>query len=433
MTLPLSEWPYLPTLVRLALALAIGLFVGVERERRGKDSGLRTFGFAALLGGLGGLLGDNYALLSLSLLGVLIVFLNLHTLLADQGTELTTSAALLVIGFAGVLCGQGHTLTPAALAVITAALLAWKEPLAGFSLGLSEVELRSAILLGILAVVIYPALPPGTVDPWGVVEPRTAWVTVILIAGIDFVNYLLWKLYGSRGIALTGFLGGLVNSSVAVSALAQRVRDTQGQLLEVAYRGMVLAITAMLLRNAVLLALLAPVALAAAAVPLLLMLVASLGLAFRHPQARTSTPPADAPALRLTSPFSLTATLKFGGLLLLIQIASALAQQTLGHIGVYVISLVGGLFSSASAVAAAAILAAKGTITPPMAGVCTIIASLASVVVDVPLAMVAHARPLMQRLAWAMGILLVVGAVGVLVQLAGGAVAQRLVHAWGSL
>lgn len=99
----------------------------------------------------------------------------------------------------------------------------------------------------------------------------------------------------------------------------------------------------------------------------------------------------------------------------------------------YVISLVGGLFSSASAVAAAAILAAKGTITPPMAGVCTIIASLASVVVDVPLAMVAHARPLMQRLAWAMGILLVVGAVGVLVQLAGGAVAQRLVHAWGSL
>jgi uncharacterized membrane protein (DUF4010 family) len=83
--------------------------------------------------------------------------------------------------------------------VITAALLAWKEPLAGFSLGLSEVELRSAILLGILAVVIYPALPPGTIDPWGVVEPRTAWVTVILIAGIGFVNYVLWKLYGARG------------------------------------------------------------------------------------------------------------------------------------------------------------------------------------------------------------------------------------------
>jgi uncharacterized membrane protein (DUF4010 family) len=432
MTLPLAEWPYLPTLVRLALALAIGLFVGVERERRGKESGLRTFGFAALLGGLGGLLGDAYALLSLSLLGVLIVFLNLHTLWSNQGTELTTSAALLVIGFAGVLCGQGHTLTPAALAVITAALLAWKEPLAGFSLGLSEVELRSAILLGILALVIYPALPPGAVDPWGVVEPREAWVTVILIAGIGFVNYVLWKLYGSRGIELTGFLGGLVNSSVAVRELAQRVRDTQGQMLEGAYRGMVLAITAMLLRNAVLMALLAPVALAAAAVPLLLMLVASVGLAFLHPQSWTDASSADAPVLRLASPFALTATLKFGVLLLLIQVASALAQHALGQIGVYVISFFGGLFSSASAVAAAATLGAKGTITPQMAGVCTVIASLTSVVVNVPLALVAHARPLMQRLIWAMSLLLVVGAVGIVAQGAGGGVAHRLVHAWGS-
>jgi uncharacterized membrane protein (DUF4010 family) len=433
MTLPLAEWPYLPTLIRLALALAIGLFVGVERERRGKESGLRTFGFAALLGGLGGLLGEHYALLSLSLLGVLIVFLNLHTLWSNQGTELTTSAALLVIGFAGVLCGQGHTLTPAAIAVITAALLAWKEPLAGFSLGLSDVELRSAILLGILALVIYPALPQGAVDPWGVVEPRTAWVTVILIAGIGFVNYILWKLYGSRGIELTGFLGGLVNSSVAVSELAQRVRDTQGQMLEVAYRGMVLAITAMLVRNAVLLALLAPAALASAAVALLLMLVASVGLAFLHPQARTDAPPADAPVLRLVSPFSLTSTLKFGLILLLIQVAGALAQHTLGQIGVYAISLVGGLFSSASAVAAAATLGAKGTITPRMAGVCAVIASLTSVIVNVPLVLAAHERPLMKRLAWAVGIIMVVGVVGIVAQRAGGTVAYRLVHELGHL
>ena len=41
---------YLPTLMRLALALALGLFVGLERERRGKEAGLRTFGFAALFG-----------------------------------------------------------------------------------------------------------------------------------------------------------------------------------------------------------------------------------------------------------------------------------------------------------------------------------------------------------------------------------------------
>ena len=170
----LSEGPYLLTLQRLALALAVGLFVGLEREWRGKEAGLRTFAFAGLLGGLGGLLGETYALLSIALLGLLVAFLNLQTLRAGEGTELTTSAALLVTGYAGVLCGQGQTLTPAAVAVISAALLTWKERLAGFSIGLSETELRSAILLAILAIVIYPVLPIGAVDPWGLVEPRVA-------------------------------------------------------------------------------------------------------------------------------------------------------------------------------------------------------------------------------------------------------------------
>jgi hypothetical protein len=36
-----SHWAFLPTLVRLALALGTGAFVGLEREHRGK-AGART-------------------------------------------------------------------------------------------------------------------------------------------------------------------------------------------------------------------------------------------------------------------------------------------------------------------------------------------------------------------------------------------------------
>ena len=171
----LSLWPYLPTLMRLGLALVLGIFIGLERERRGKEAGVRTFGLSALLGCLGSLLGQGYAFMTLGLLGVLIVFINWQRMRTNETAELTTSIALLIAGFSGVLCGLGHTFTPVSVAIITAALLAWKEPLKGFSLGLKEEELRSAILLAILTFVIYPVLPYTPLDPWGPTEPRLGY------------------------------------------------------------------------------------------------------------------------------------------------------------------------------------------------------------------------------------------------------------------
>ncbi|MEZ4620537.1 MAG: MgtC/SapB family protein [Caldilineaceae bacterium] len=345
------HWPYLVVIERLSLALAIGLLVGIERERRKKDAGLRTFGLIALLGALGGLLGDIYAILNISLLSILIIFLNLRTLRADKGTELTTSAAILVIGYVGVLSGQGHTLTPAAIGVTTAALLTWKKSLAGFSIKLSDTELRAAILLGILAFVIYPALPEGSIDPWGALEPRAAWITVILIAGIGFINYVLWKIYGERGIVLTGFFGGLVNSSVVTRELAQRAKGAQIHTTNIIYLGILLAIAAMLIRNAVLLAIFAPYALWASVVAFSLMLIAIAGLVLLSRKQPGIFDENEAPPLQnLESPFSLKSALKFGLLLIVIQVSGVLGQQMLGQLGVYVTSLIGGLFSSSSAV-----------------------------------------------------------------------------------
>jgi hypothetical protein len=39
MPIPSFEWPYWHALQRLILALALGLFVGLERQRRGKIAG----------------------------------------------------------------------------------------------------------------------------------------------------------------------------------------------------------------------------------------------------------------------------------------------------------------------------------------------------------------------------------------------------------
>jgi len=424
----LPSWPYLPTLARLGLALAIGLFIGIERERRHKEAGLRTFAFASVLGAVGGLLGDPFSWVVLFLVAVLVIFLNIETIRTDEGAEITTSAALFVTCFAGLLAGQGHTFTPSALGIATAALLAWKEPLAGFSQALTESELRSAILLAILAFVVYPILPVGSIDPWGLVDPRAAWITVILVAALGFTNYVLLKLYGARGIEFTGFLGGLVNSTVTVAELTERARNNNATFTNVAYRGVILATTAMLVRNAIILGLLAPLALINAAIALALMIAgASIAIFWRRTDTHESESGRDEPPRiessettllpTLQSPFSLTAAFKFGIIFLALDVAGTLAQRALGETGFYVVSAVGGLVSSASAVASAANLSSAGTLPPYVAGNGAVIASAMSAIVNLPLvARLAKDRRLTLKTAGALGTIFLLAVLGCIIQ-----------------
>jgi uncharacterized membrane protein (DUF4010 family) len=178
-----------------------------------------------------------------------------------------------------------------------------------------------------------------------------------------------------------------------------------------AYRGVLLSTAAMIVRNLVLLAILAPLTLAGAAVPLGLMLLVSLGLArFGAPSKADSEV---APHLDLESPFSLRSALKFGLIFLALQIVGTLAQTWLGQVGFYAVSLVGGFVSSASAVASAASLAEHGRVVPLTAGIGAVLASLASALVNLPLvARVGDDPALTRRLLIAMTLVSIVGVLG---------------------
>jgi uncharacterized membrane protein (DUF4010 family) len=353
----------------------------------------------------------------LCLTGLLTIFLNLQDMRTHEGTELTTSAAMLVTCVAGIMCGKGHTLTPAAIMVSSTALLAWKDILQGFSIGLTERELRSALLLAILAIVIYPALPSGSIGPMGLIQPRAAWATVILIAGIGFVNYVLWKAFGARGVTIAGFLGGLVNSSVTVNELASRVSvSAVGAVAAAAYRGILLATVAMVMRNAVILALLAPAVAVAGIGAFGGMLAATAFFVFvrPHPAEPASQPDTEGEENQIVLPFSLWSALKYGLIFLLLHIVGVLTQQYFGNVGFYVVSAIGGAVSSASAVAAAASLAAEGKLALDVAATGAILASLASVAINLPFVLRVPNRRFVLSIAVAMGVVAAVGLAGLL-------------------
>jgi uncharacterized membrane protein (DUF4010 family) len=131
----------------------------MEREWSNKDVGIRTFAIVALLGMLASLVGQSVVVASFVGVFLLIAVMNTRSIATDRSMEITTSAALLLNYLLGVLVGLGHIFTPIAGAIVMTMLLAWNTELSRFAGGLQPSEIRSAVLLGLLGIVIYPVLP----------------------------------------------------------------------------------------------------------------------------------------------------------------------------------------------------------------------------------------------------------------------------------
>lgn len=376
------HWPFDVVLLRMVMAVAVGVLVGLEREHKEK-TGVRTFSMIAVLGCMGGLMSDLFAAIALFFVALIILGMNYKEIVRNEKLVLTTSAAAAIVGFAGVLFGKGHIFTPAVAAVTAAALLAWKRPISQFALGLSDNELRSAVLLAILTIIVLPVLPPHPVDPWGLVEPRSNWLSVIVIAALGFVNYILMKTLGARGMQITAFFGGLVNSRKVIVELATRLRQIGPLLLPSVQQGVLLATSSMIIRNGLIVAIFAFFALPYCALPLTAMLVVNALLWWRGRVSLTQN--GDAPPMVLESPFKLSAALKFGLVFLILNVVGALAQRNFGSASFYFVSIAGGLLSSASSITSAATLMAHGEL-PTITGVNGIIlSSVTSILANIPL------------------------------------------------
>ena len=367
-----TRFPPNTVALKIAMALAVGMLVGFERESASKDVGIRTFGLTALLGALTVLISPEYGLAAMVGVIVMVAFLNARSMISSGSLEITTSAALLVTYALGVLVGLGHTFTPVSAAILMTLLLAWKVELRKFAGGVSIGELRSAVLLLLIGLVIYPVLPNRFIDRWELVNLRQAWVSVVVIASIAFVNYVLLRLYSTRGLYWTALLGGLVSNRAAVAELMAVVTGTRIVVV------VLLATLAMFIRNIALLALFAPRAVLTAFGPLFAMACVALFLRTGKPENEPGQ------QLTLHSPISLRRVLGYGILFLAIQVVGTLAARLFGNFGLMAASGISGIASSASTTVAVANLSASGKVTPELAGTAAVIGSMTSAFTNVP-------------------------------------------------
>lgn len=409
---PMGEDALDSTVARIALAAALGMFLGLEREWSQKTAGIRTFSLISLLGAVFVVL-DREALLVVG--GVLVVvqgvLLAVQGLLADreedEGLSLTTSTSMLVAYGVGALVAAEFVIEGVTVAVLSSLLLVLKRELHDIAWGLSREELRSASEFAILAFVIYPLLPaePVELDVLGTpvpIEARVAWLMVVMVAGIGIINYAVVMNYGGRGIAVTGFFGGLASSAAVVGTMIDHVRQ-RPEAGAYAIAAILLANAAMALRNlgiALVFTLGGGRVLYGALVPLGAIILGSVAIA------AYAADWSEQVEMELVDPFSLRNALGFGLVFLIVLIAGSLAEIHLGRLGFYATAAATGLVSSAGATASAVMLYRVGDLDAGTAVVAILLATASSVLVKVALAGLGPDRDFAYRVAGWSGLLL---------------------------
>ncbi|RPH45011.1 MAG: MgtC/SapB family protein [Burkholderiales bacterium] len=329
----------------LGTAIALGLLIGVERERKGDSRGVRTFGLVALLGAIAGTLSSQLGQPLLVPVGLVLVtavaiagYWHDHARAGEPPT--TSMVAMTVTGALGLLCGLGEARLAVPVAIVVAALLVLKGELHGVAGRLGRDDLIPILQFGALTFIVLPLLPDRAFGPQGSLNPHEIWLMVVLVAGVGLAGWLLLRFAGQRyGAPLAAVAGGLVSSTASTLVFARHAKAGGGTAMAASM--VLLSNLTMLVRLALLTAIAEPRLLPGVAA------VAGAAIAASVPMAVLLVPRArregEAPLPEVRNPTQLRVALGFGLAYGVVSLLAAVGAQRLGEQALYAVAAVSGL------------------------------------------------------------------------------------------
>jgi uncharacterized membrane protein (DUF4010 family) len=341
--------------LRLAIALAIGLIIGMERGWASREShqglriaGIRSFGFVGLFGGISALLAEQFGaiVIAVAFLGLaMMVGLSYGlTVQKSQDFGITTELTLLMTFMLGIMVGKDFAAEAVAVAVVMAALLGFKKELHRSLARLDRQELLATLQLLLIAAVVLPLLPDRNLGPWAALNPRSIGLLVLLIAGTSYVGYFAMRLLGTRvGLLATAMLGALVSSTAVTVSFARMARRGQGNAALLG-AGISLAAGTMAVRILVEVSIVNPVLLPTLVPPIALLamvpLLAAGAIALRL---KKTSAPLSTSEVELKNPIELGAALGYGAVLAVLFVLIRAVEAWFGNSGVYALSALSGI------------------------------------------------------------------------------------------
>lgn len=415
--------------VSLGLATAAGLLIGLERERSAPEQsgdtflgGARTHPLFALVGGVATLasreLGAAVLLVALVAL-VALLLVNYHgDVQRDRGRGITSEAAFLLSFLLGALaCTRGviepvshRVVVVGAVAVVATFLLSAKPTTRRLAQMLSKEDVASTLKFLIVAVVVLPLLPDRTFGPLDVLNPYDVARLMVLISALSFVGYVGIRALGpSRGLGLTGVVGGLVSSTAVTLSMSGRARQ-RPELAAPAALAVVLASTIMFVRVYAIVAVVNPGLAPAVAVPMGSAAAAGLGASLWLWLGSRKAGGGGEVAFK--NPFELAQALKFALLFAVVLVGSKAAAIHLGTAGTYAAGVLAGS-TDVDAITLSMARLAGGEVAPRVAATTIFLGTASNTLVKAGMAAVIGGWTFGRRVAWALIWMLAAGVAGV--------------------
>lgn len=342
--LPGGELEHLATFVT---SLAIGLLIGLERERSpAARAGLRTFALVALFGTLSAMLSQKtnspWLLFGgLLLVGIMTIaaYFRKQDELTDPGT--TTVVAILVCYGLGATVWYGESTLAGMLAIVTTILLYFKTELHGVTQNLDRRDLISMLQFAVLTFIVLPVLPNQNYGPYDALNPYQIWLMIVLISGISLSGYIALRFIGQRyGAVLLGTLGGVVSSTATTMVFTRRSEENPS-LTKLAVVVILVANLMVLVRLAIISAVISP-----AILPKLLPILGMgllLGLIVTAFWWRDLSQQGELAIPETKNPAELTTAAGFGVLYAVVLLLSTWLSEIAGSSGLYMVAIISGL------------------------------------------------------------------------------------------
>ncbi len=243
------------------LATALGALIGTERAMPWSKQkwvwvqwntsgfgGIRTYALLAFFGAISTWMDmifhtDMWKISGMILSGIFVLISYIYSSFRQGKIWVTSEYAAILTYIIGVVVMSGYKIVAVILAVLILILLSSKEYLSEWKGKLSREELSNSLKFAVISLVALPLLPDGkfsiaTMLSWVVgnslhlespiltmdfFNPYWIWLFVVVMAGIEYVGYILSKVLWNRSsILASGIIGWLISSTATTAAMTHK-------------------------------------------------------------------------------------------------------------------------------------------------------------------------------------------------------------------